>query len=174
MGQAQQKGANRALGRIGIPRRRRRHGTPRVEDKLRRSATDEFDARISRYCDLVVVGLDHFDVHQLRKLVEVVIALVEQRCGGAVNGAHGGKLMVDLGEMRHRVIGPRCGIREAELGIAAQPLDAGGHAVELLRKHLGRSEHGIARRSIVRAGRERLHGRHDVHLGIHHAAQPTQ
>ena len=47
-------------------------------------------------------------------------------------------------------------IGQAELGIAAQRLDVGGHAVELLRQHLRGAEHGAARRRRIRAGRQRL------------------
>jgi hypothetical protein len=112
---------------------------------MRSSASDQLDARIGGHGDLMAAGLGHADVHQLSELVEVAVALVQQARGRAVVVIHGAELLIDLRQPLHRIVGARDVIGETELRIAAQPLNIGGHAVELLCEHLRRVEHRVAR-----------------------------
>ena len=79
------------LRRIGAPLRGRRHGALRVERDLRGLGADELHARIGEDRNLIVVGLDDVDVHQLRQLIDIGVALVHQRRGRAVALARRGE-----------------------------------------------------------------------------------
>ena len=86
--------------------------------------------------DLIEVVANDVDVHHLRELVDIDVALIEQVRGGGVAGTGRRQLAVDLRDPLHRIVRPRHRVGQPELGIAAQRLDVGGHAVELLRQHL--------------------------------------
>ena len=55
-----------------------------VEGQRRGAVADQLRAGAGEDLDLVVVGRDHLDVHQLRELVDVEVALVAQRRRGRV------------------------------------------------------------------------------------------
>ena len=73
-----------ALGRIGIVQRVRRHRALRIEAQLRGLGADQLHAGIGEHRHLVEVVGDDADVHQLRQLSDVLVALVEQRRGRRV------------------------------------------------------------------------------------------
>src|SRR6266545_4293468 len=96
-----------------------------IELQRRRGYADELKARMGEDRDLIAVVRDDVDVHQLRELIDVAVALVEQVRGGRVVGGGGAELLVDLGDALHRLVGLADRIGEPEFGIAAQALDVG-------------------------------------------------
>ena len=135
---------------------RRRHRALGVEGKLGGRDADELNAGIREHRDLIVVALHNIDVHQLRKIVDGLVALVLERSRRGVVLRRGSKLLVDVGDARHGVVGALHRVREAELRVAAQALDIGGHAVELLGQHLRRAQNRAARGSGIRRRRQSL------------------
>lgn len=86
--------------------------------------------------DLVVVGRHDLDVDQLRKLVDIGIALVLQRGRRRVLRRHQAELAVERRDLLHRVVRLLHGVGKLEFGLAAQRLDVGGHPVQGLRELL--------------------------------------
>ena len=122
---------------------------------LRGLAADQLQAGIGVDAD-AVAGLDDVDVHQLRQLVDVGIALVEHGRGGGAVVAQSRDLLVELGDLGHRLVGFADRVGDAELSRAAQRLDALARGVETLRELLRRADDRAARRAVVRARRQRL------------------
>ncbi len=114
-------------------------------------------AGIGEDLDLVVAAVDDANIHQLRQLVDILVALVLQRRGRGIVGAGALQLGVELGDLLHRIVGGVDRRVEPVLRLAAQRLDAVRHAVELLRQRLRRIEHADAGRLAVGAGRQPLH-----------------
>ena len=93
---------------------------------------------------------DDPDVHQLGQLIDVVVALIRQRrIRGVARRRMPASWRVDRRDLLHRVVGGRDRVGEAVLGVAAQRLDVGGHAVERLRQHLRGAQHDAARRGRI-------------------------
>ena len=105
---------------------------------------------------LLTVG-DDPNVHQLRQLIDVLVALVEQRRRRCVGPAVVLQLVVDDRDLLHRIVGGGDGIVDAGLGVGAQVLDALRGGVELLRQRLRGIDDADARRRRIRTGRQRLH-----------------
>jgi hypothetical protein len=115
----EQDRAGRAFRRIEVPQRSRRQRALGVEYQRRGFVPDELRARPGEDLDLGVVGLHDLDVHQLRELVDIVVALVAQRRRGGVLDVRQAELLIDAGDVAHRRIGLIHRIGQAELGIAA-------------------------------------------------------
>ena len=142
-----------ALGRIGVPLGIRCHRALRIERQRRGLGTDQLHARIGEDLDLIVAVVDDANVHQLRQLIDILVALVLQGCGRSIGGVAASKLGVEIDDLLHRRIGGVDRRIEPGFRLAAQRLDAGRHAVELLRQRLRGIEHADPRRLAVRAGR---------------------
>ena len=91
----------RALGRVDVPERGRRSASPwRRKSSSRRWSPTSCVPERGEDVDLVVVGRDHLDVHQLRELIDVEVALVLQRRGRRVLHVGQAELPVDRGDLR--------------------------------------------------------------------------
>ena len=75
-----------------IPRSTPRDGALRVELQLRGAGADQLHAGIGEHTQLVLVALDHADVHQLGELVDIGVALVGQGRVGRVADLPAGQL----------------------------------------------------------------------------------
>ena len=93
-----------ALGRIRIVQRVGRHRALRIEAQLRRLGADQLHAGIGEHRHLVLTVGDDPDVHQLRQLIDVLVALVEQRRRRCVGLAAVLQLVIDERDLRHRIV----------------------------------------------------------------------
>ncbi len=152
----QRDGAERAIGRGGAPFRLRVDRGMGIERQRRGLRADELHPGRGRDRDLIVVALDHADVHQLGKLIDVTVALILQPSGRRILLWRAAELQVERGDLLQAVVGLGHVVRQSELRLAAQGLDAGGHLVERLREPLGRADHRDLGRPVARAGRQRL------------------
>jgi hypothetical protein len=134
----------------------RRHRADRIEAQLRRLAADQLSPRVCEDGDLAPVAGNDIDIHQLRQLIDVGVAVVEQRSGCRVSGGRCGNLLVERGDLPHRLVGFVHRIGNREFGVRALRLDTAAQLIELLGEKLRAVDDARARTWIVWAGRKDL------------------
>ena len=130
------------------------------------AAADQLDAGVGEHAGLVGAVGDDADVHQLRELVDGVVALVHQRRRRRIGRVHALQPRIELRDRVHRDIGLPDRHADVLLDIGAQGLDALRRRVELLRQRLRRRQHRRLRRIRAGACRQRLHRGGEIAEGV--------
>ncbi len=93
-----------------------------VECELRRGVADELDTGIGEDVQRAVAALADTDVHELGQRIDRRVALIGQRRIGRIGDGVAGELVVEIGDLLHRVVGGRDRLRDAVLGVGPQRL----------------------------------------------------
>ncbi len=155
--------AGAVLTWIGAPQRSRREGADIAKLKLRGLvAANQLLAGAGKDGNLVVCSLDDIDVHHLRDLRDVLVALVLKVGRRTVECRHALQLLIDLGDLLQRRI--HCGHagRDALLRLRAQLLDGRRHRIEILRHLLGGADDLRLRRVRRGVAGQRLQGGREI------------